>query len=76
MTEAVLDTNVVVQGLIGSKQSASAQTLRALVDNEFRLVASEDALLELATVLELPQLCARHGLSIDEIWALARDLAV
>jgi putative PIN family toxin of toxin-antitoxin system len=70
MIKAVLDANVVVQALIGSPASASAQTLLALANNRFRLAASTDTLLELAEVLELPVLRARHRLAAREIWEL------
>jgi putative PIN family toxin of toxin-antitoxin system len=70
MTHAILDTNVVVKGLIGSWKAASSQTLQALADNRFRLIASAETLLELSDVLELPILRARHRLAESEIWEL------
>lgn len=68
MITAILDANVLVQALIGSQRAPSAQTLQAVEDYRFRLVASAETLLELADVLELPLLRARHGLTTREVW--------
>ena len=74
MIQAILDTNVVVQGLISTRKAASVETLQALGENRFRLVASADTLLELGEVLELPILRARHHLAESEIWELVSIL--
>lgn len=67
MIVAVLDTNVVVQALIGSPESASAETLAALFDGRFRLAYSTGTVDELISVLALPHIRERHGLSDDEL---------
>jgi putative PIN family toxin of toxin-antitoxin system len=67
MTTAVLDTNVLVQALIGSSRSASARALDACYDGKFQLICSSDSLDELVAVLLLPHIRRRHGLSDDEV---------
>lgn len=74
MTTAVLDTNVVVQSLIGSPDSASARTLDALYDGRFRFVYSPDTIDELLAVLTVPHIRVRHGLSDDEILEFVASL--
>ncbi|HEX6985800.1 MAG TPA: putative toxin-antitoxin system toxin component, PIN family [Planctomycetaceae bacterium] len=67
VTVAVLDTNVLVQALIGSPESASARVLDAYYDGRFRLAYSPDTLDELLAVLTVSHIRDRHGLSDDEI---------
>ncbi len=65
---AVIDTNVVVSGLITADSSAPT---RAVVDRMFagrvRFVLSEELLLEYREVLLRPAIRAAHGLAIEEI---------
>jgi putative PIN family toxin of toxin-antitoxin system len=67
MDDAVVDTNILVSGAIGSARSASARLLDAYYDGRFRLVFSPATIDELLTVLTLPDIQARHGWSDDEI---------
>lgn len=67
MIRAVLDTNVVVQSLIGSSRSASARVLDAYFDGRFELAYSAATLDELLDVLQLMAIRARHGLTDDEL---------
>lgn len=67
MTTAILDTNVVVQSLIGSANSASVRTREALYDGRFQLLYSPATLDELLDVLMLEAIRERHGLSDTEI---------
>jgi predicted nucleic acid-binding protein len=54
VTTAILDTNVVVQALIGSRRSASARVLDAYYEGRFRFCYSPDTLDELLAVLTVP----------------------
>src|SRR3990172_208161 len=62
-TAAILDTNVIVQALIGSRRGASSRTLVAYGRKRFQLVFSLATLEELDTVLNLPAMRSRHGLA-------------
>jgi putative PIN family toxin of toxin-antitoxin system len=74
MITAILDTNVVVQAVIGSPRSASARVLEAFRQSAFQLVFSHDGYQETVNVLALPQIRARHGWSDDEIHTFVRFL--
>jgi putative PIN family toxin of toxin-antitoxin system len=63
---AVLDTQVVVRGLLGIRRSACALTFEALADGAFTAIVSPYILDELRTVLALPKLRARYGLTDDQ----------
>ena len=67
MISAVLDTNVVVQSVIGSPRSASNRVVRAYDAGRFRLVCSPATIDELVGVLMVPRIRARHGWSEDQI---------
>jgi putative PIN family toxin of toxin-antitoxin system len=67
MITAVLDTNVVLQSLIGSPSCASARTLNALFDEEFSTAYSPAVLDEWLQVLSMPTMRERHGLDDDEL---------
>jgi predicted nucleic acid-binding protein len=54
MTTAILDTNVLIQGVIGSPRAAAARTLRAYRDKRYQLVFSLDTLEEFHDVFTLP----------------------
>ncbi|MEX2120210.1 MAG: putative toxin-antitoxin system toxin component, PIN family [Pirellulales bacterium] len=64
---AVLDTNVLLQAVIGSAQAASARTLRAYRDGRFRLAFSLPTLEELHAVLSLPAMQNRHQWDDEQI---------
>jgi putative PIN family toxin of toxin-antitoxin system len=74
MIKAVLDTNVVVQAVIGSPRSASHRVLRAYDAGKFRPVWSAATMDELLNVLALPHIRARLGWSDDEILDFALSL--
>lgn len=74
MTAAILDTNVVVQSLIGSPRSASLRTVRACVDGKFRPVYSSDTLDELMNVLLLPRMQKEHSLTDTELLEFIESL--
>ena len=64
---AVLDTQVVVRGLLGIRRSACALAFEALADGEFTAVVSPHILEELRAVLALPKLRARYALTDDQV---------
>jgi uncharacterized protein len=67
MITAILDTNVIVQGVISTSRSASARTIDALLDGRFQLVYAPAVADEWLDVLSLPQMRRRHGLNDDEL---------
>jgi putative PIN family toxin of toxin-antitoxin system len=67
MITAILDTNVVVQSLIGKGAAAPARVLDAGYGNQFQLVFSPALLDEWLEVVLVPHIRARHGLSDDEL---------
>jgi putative PIN family toxin of toxin-antitoxin system len=67
MIVAVLDTNVLVQSLIGSHRSASVQVVEALLLNRFQAVFSPETIDELIDVLNVPHIRARHRLTAEEL---------
>lgn len=74
MITAILDSNVVVQSLIGAFEAASFQTVLACFDREFRLIVGQDALDELLNVLSIPKIRERHGLSPPQILVFVKAL--
>ena len=74
MITAILDTNVFVQALSSSPQSASSRVVAAYFDHRVRLVFSSATFDELIEVLALPQIKVRHGLSDDEIIEFTESL--
>ena len=76
MINAVLDTNVVLQSLIGSPKGASARTLDALFSDEFQIASSPAVVDEWLEVLSLPKIRKRHGLTDDEILEFLAALVV
>lgn len=77
MLSAVVDTNVIVAGVLSSNATSAS---RALIDRlragEFLLLMSPEALLEIEEVLTLPEMKAIHGLTDDEIRAFCQSLQV
>jgi hypothetical protein len=57
---AVLDTQVVVRGLLGIRRSACALVFEALADGAFTGIVSPYLLAELSAVLALPKLRVRY----------------
>lgn len=73
---AIIDTNVVVAGLLTARAEAPvARILDGMLGAAFAFVVSEALLAEYRTVLLRPRLCQRHGLSETEIDTLLADLA-
>ena len=67
VVRAVLDTQVVVRGLLGIRRSACALVFEALADGVFTAIVSPYILVELRAVLAFPKLRARYGLSDDQV---------
>jgi putative PIN family toxin of toxin-antitoxin system len=76
MITAVLDTNVIVQAAIGSKERSAARTLDVYFDGKYQLAFSPTTSDELLDVLSLPKMCLRHGWSDDEILRFVLSLHV
>lgn len=74
MTTAILDTNVLVQSIIGSPRSASARVGEAYYDGRFQMVVSPASFDELIDVLTIPRIRDRHGFSDDEILEFIESL--
>ncbi|MES1204494.1 MAG: putative toxin-antitoxin system toxin component, PIN family [Pseudomonadota bacterium] len=70
---AVLDTQVVVRGLLGIRRSACAALFDALGAGVFVAVASPHIMQELRDVLDLPKLRGRYALTDDEVLGLLDD---
>jgi putative PIN family toxin of toxin-antitoxin system len=64
---AILDTNVIVQALIGSPRAASSRMLAAYAQKRFRLIFSFATFEELDAVLKLPAIRARHGFADEKL---------
>jgi uncharacterized protein len=73
---AILDTNVLVQSVLGSPSSASSRVLDAYYDGRFRLAYSPDTLEEVIDVLLVPHISRRHGMSQEEIALFVASLLV
>lgn len=74
MISAILDTNVLVQALLGARTAASSRVLDACYDRRFRPVFSDETLDELINVLAVPHIRTRHGLTDDQILEFAASL--
>lgn len=71
----IVDTNVIVSGLIGAdSKSPPALILDAMLDGSFLYFISEDLLNEYSSVLRRQRLVRLHGLTDDEIDRLLTDL--
>jgi uncharacterized protein len=74
---AVVDTNVVVSGLIGGSTGSPPQrVLDAMLDGRLRFLVSVDLLAEYRAVLLRPFAVERHGLAETEIDELLERLAL
>lgn len=72
----VIDTNVVVAGLLTSQaDSPVARVLDGMLSASFPFVVSEALLAEYHAVLVRPKLAKLHGLSVAEVDAILTDLA-
>ena len=77
MPSAVVDTNVIVAGVLTSNpHSASRSLIDRLWSGQFTLLLSPDALLEIQDVLQLPRLRSLHRLTDDDIRRFCRALEV
>jgi len=72
---AVVDTNVVVSGLI-LPRGAPGEALRALRDGRYLAIVSRPILEEIAAVLARDWLQARYGLEDDDVRDFLRLLAL
>ncbi len=71
----VIDTNVIVSGLIGGdSNSPPARILDAMLDGEISYLMSSELLDEYLTVLRRPRLVLVHGLTEEELDHLLTDL--
>jgi putative PIN family toxin of toxin-antitoxin system len=64
---ALLDTQIVVRGLLGIRRSSCALVFGALADGAFTAIVSPHILDELRAVLALPKLRARYRLADDQV---------
>ena len=70
----IVDTNVVVSGLIG-KGGPPTQIVNAMLRGELPYALSADLFEEYASVLRRPTLVSLHGCSDNELGALLEDIA-
>ena len=71
----VVDTNVVVSGLIGmDKDSPPARILDGMLDGDLVSLMSEDLLIEYSSVLRRANVVRLHGLSSQDLDRLLADL--
>ncbi len=70
----VVDTNVVVSGLIGSRSGPPARLLRAMLGGGVPYLMSGDLLDEYSSVLRRPKITRLHGLATEEINRLLADM--
>ena len=76
MTPRVVDTNVIVAGLVTRDPTAPpARLLDGMMRGDFPFLLSVDLLAEIRTVLLRPALVARHGLSAGQVDRLLAELA-
>ena len=72
----IIDTNVIVSGLIGAdSNSPPARILDAMLDGDLLYLMSDDLLNEYSSVLRRPRLVRPHGRTDDEIDRLLTDRA-
>jgi uncharacterized protein len=74
---AVIDTNVIVSGLIGGeRESPTAVILDAMLGGRFTYLLSLDLLAEYREVLLRPAIRRRHGLTEAEVEVVITELAL
>ena len=71
---SIVDTNVIVSGLIGSTAGPPARILRAMLGGDVPYLLSSDLLEEYSSVLRRPNLARVHGRANEEIDRLLADL--
>ena len=71
--KAVVDTQVVVRGLLGIRRSACTAIFDALSAGAFVAVTSPHIMQELRDVLDLPKLRRRYDLTDDEVLSLLEE---
>lgn len=77
MLLAIIDTNVVVSGmLVGVGPSPNRRIVDAMLAGELRFVLSEALLAEYRRVLLRPAIVQRHGLPEAEVDCVLEDLVV
>ncbi|MHB8766776.1 MAG: PIN domain-containing protein [Deferrisomatales bacterium] len=77
MPPAVIDTNVVVSGLItGARDAPTARVLDAMLAGRFLFFYSAELLGEYREVLLRPSLRRLHGLGEDEVDVVMAELAL
>ena len=73
---AVVDTNVVVSGLLTRDEEApTAVVLSGMLRGRFRFLLSVDLLAEYRSVLLRPAIRERHGLSVGDVDDLLAEIA-
>lgn len=76
MRLAVVDTNVVVAGLLTSDPGApTSRIVDSMLSGELRFAVSIDLLAEYREVLLRPRIQGRHGLSTEEVDAVLEAIA-
>ena len=70
----IVDTNIVVSGMIGSSSSPPARILRAMLGGDIPYLMSVELLDEYSSVLRRPNLARLHGRTNEEIDRLLVDL--
>lgn len=72
----IVDTNVVVSGLLTSDDSApTASILDSMITGEIRVLLSVDLLAEYREVILRPTIRSRHGLEVSEVDAILTAIA-
>lgn len=74
MTRAVVDTNVIMSGVI-APHGAPRRILEAWHAGQFTMVTSEDIIAEVTHVLRYPRICGRYNLTEDDIAAVVDSLS-
>ena len=72
---AVIDTNVVVSGVLTRLVSPTARILDGMLSGRFRYLLSLELLAEYREVLLRPKIRKRHGLSDTEVDVLLTEIA-
>ena len=70
----VVDTNIVISGLIGSSSGPPARLLRTMLEGGVPYLMSSDLLDEYSSVLRRPKIVRLHGRTNEEINRLLADL--
>ncbi len=74
---AVIDTNVVVSGVLTRLEaSPTVRILEAMLRARFRYLLSLDLIAEYRAVLWRPRIRSRHGLSSSEVDTIVTDIVV